>query len=148
MKSVTAYQTCYMFPRFSIRRTSTFEKCSIFHPLQWFSTNSFTSSNATLLQCFQDLTTIDSLTGVPNFLFSTFYLSLLINFKSGPLLGLSCLMSSMFIIVLIIRIIKTTCYDHTILRTEVSLCPRLAQFWLLSKDFWYSSSERFGLLLH
>ena len=42
---------------------------------------------------------------VPNF-YNDVYLSLLFNFKVGPLLDLSCLMSSMFIIILIIRIIK------------------------------------------
>ena len=51
---------------------------------------------------------------VPSSLFSDFYLSLLFNFKIRPSLGISCLMSSMFIIIiiiiiiLIIRIIKTT----------------------------------------
>ena len=49
-----------------------------------------------------------SLTGVPDFSFSDVYLNLLFNFKVGPSLDLSCLMSSMFIITLIIRIIKTT----------------------------------------
>ena len=47
------------------------------------------------------------------------YLSLLFNFKIGPLLGLSCQMSSMFIIILIIHIIGTTFFDNTILMTEL-----------------------------
>ena len=54
------------------------------------------------------------MTCVPNFLFSDFYLILLFNFKIGRSLGLSCLRSSMFIIKLIIRIIKTTCFYNTI----------------------------------
>ena len=40
---------------------------------------------------------IDFLTCGPNFLFSDVYLNLLFNFKVGPSLDLSCLMSSMFI---------------------------------------------------
>ena len=47
------------------------------------------------------------------------YLSYLFNFKIGSLLGLSCLMSSMFIIILIIRIIKITCFDNIILKAEL-----------------------------
>ena len=43
---------------------------------------------------------------VPNLLFSEVYLNLLFNFRIGLLLGLSCLMSSMFIITLIICIIN------------------------------------------
>ena len=50
-----------------------------------------------------------------NFMLIDFYLSLLFNFKIGLLLGLSCLMSSVFINILIIRIIKKTCFDNTIL---------------------------------
>ena len=57
---------------------------------------------------------IDSLTRVPNFLFIDVYLNLLFNFKFGPSSDLSCLVSSMFIITLIIRIIKTTCFNNTI----------------------------------
>ena len=57
---------------------------------------------------------------VPNSLFSDFYLSLLFSFKIGPSLGLSCLMSFMFIIItLIIRIIKTTGFDNAILIAEL-----------------------------
>ena len=59
-----------------------------------------------------------SLTCVPNFLFSNVYLNLLFNFKVGPSLERSCLMSSMFIIILIIRIIKTTCFNNTILMAK------------------------------
>ena len=50
-----------------------------------------------------------------NFMFSDFYLSLSFNFKFGLSLGFSCLMSPVFIVILIIRIIKTTCFDNTIL---------------------------------
>ena len=66
---------------------------------------------------------IDSLTCVPNFLFIDVYLNLLFNFKVGPSLDLSCLMSSMFIIILIIRIIKTTCFNNTILIAELEGKP-------------------------
>ena len=55
---------------------------------------------------------------MPKPLFSDFYFRLLFSFKCGPSLGLSGLMSSMFIIIiiiLIIRIIKTTCFDKAIL---------------------------------
>ena len=61
-----------------------------------------------MLYCFIS----ESLTGhrfidyVPNFLYNDVYLSLLFNFKVGSLSDLSCLMASMFIIILIIRIIK------------------------------------------
>ena len=41
------------------------------------------------------------------------------NFKIEPSLDLSCLMSSMFIIILIFRTIKTTCFDNTILMAEL-----------------------------
>ena len=63
---------------------------------------------------------MDSFTFVPKSLFSNFYLSLVFTFKIGPSLGLSCLMLSMFIIIiLIIRIIKTTCFDNAILTAEL-----------------------------
>ena len=53
-------------------------------------------------------------------LFSNFYLSILFSFKTEPSLGLSGLMSSMFIIIiLIIRIIKTTYFDNAILITKL-----------------------------
>ena len=89
-----------MFSRFWIRRPLTFRKYSIFHPLWRFSTNNFTSKNATLFTFSRPK---DSLTFVSNSLLSDFYLSLLFNLKIGPSLGLSCLMPSMFIIILIIR---------------------------------------------
>ena len=58
---------------------------------------------------------------VSNFLFREVYLILLIKFKIGPSLGLSCLMSSMFIIMqLIIRISKTTFFDSTISMAKIS----------------------------
>ena len=57
---------------------------------------------------------------MPNSLFSDFYLSLMFSLKIGPSLGLSCLMSSMFvIIIIIIRITKTTCFDNNILIAEL-----------------------------
>ena len=93
------------FPHFWIKRPSTFGKYSIFHLLQGFSANNFTSRNA-IRFCFETLKDIDSLTWAPNFLFSDVYLSYLINFKLGSQLCLSCPMSSMFIIILIIRIIN------------------------------------------
>ena len=58
-------------------------------------------------------------TCVSNFLFSDFYLSLLFNFKIGRSSDLPCLLSSMFIIILIICIIKTTCFDNTVLMAEL-----------------------------
>ena len=57
---------------------------------------------------------------MPNFLFSDDYLNLLFNFKVGPTSDLSCLMSSMFIITLIIRIIKTTCFNNAELEGKLS----------------------------
>ena len=54
-----------------------------------------------------------------NLLFSDCYLSLLFNFRMGLSLGLTYLISSMFVIILIIRIIKTTCFDNTILMAEL-----------------------------
>ena len=96
-----------MFSRFWIRKSLTFGKYSIFHPLWQFSTNNFTSRNATLF-IFSSPKRPQISWCVPNFLFSEFYLNLLFHFKIGLSLGLSCLMSSMFIIILITRIIKTT----------------------------------------
>ena len=77
----------------------------------------FTSRNA-ILFFFNACKAIDSLSCVPNFLLSHFYLNLLFNFKVGPLSDLSCLMSSMFIVPLVIRIIKTKCFNNTILIAE------------------------------
>ena len=63
---------------------------------------------------------IDSLTRASKFLFCEFYLSLLFKFKIGLSLSLSCLISSMFIIMrIIICIIKTTYFDNTILMAEL-----------------------------
>ena len=62
---------------------------------------------------------IDFLTRVPNLLFSDLYLNLLFNFKIGLPLGPSYLMPSMFIVLLIICIIKVTCFDNTILIVEL-----------------------------
>ena len=94
-----------MFTRFWIKRPSTFGKYSIFHPLQEY--------------FFKAWKTIYSLICVPYFFFRDVYLSLLFNFKIGPSLGLSCLILSMFIMILIIRIINTTCFDNTISMVEL-----------------------------
>ena len=56
---------------------------------------------------------------VPNFFFSDVYSNVLFDVKIGPSLDLSCLMSSMFIIRLIIRIIKTTRFNNTILMAKL-----------------------------
>ena len=104
-----------MFPPFWIRGSSTFGKSSACHPWQGFSANTFTSRNAILFTFSRP----DSLTCVPNFLFSDVYLNLLFNFKVGSLLDLSCLMSFMFVIILIIRIIKTACFNNTISMAEL-----------------------------
>ena len=68
-----------MLPQFWIRRPSTFGKYSIFHPLQGFSANNFTSRNAILFIFFKTWKATDSLMCVPEFL-----LSYLFNFKIGP----------------------------------------------------------------
>ena len=62
---------------------------------------------------------IDSLARVPNLFFSDVYLNLLFSFKVGPSLDLSCLKLSAFIISLIICMIKTTCFNNTILMAEL-----------------------------
>ena len=56
---------------------------------------------------------------LPYFSFSDVYLNVLFNFKVGPSLDLFCLMLSIFIIILIIRIIKTTGFNKTILMAEL-----------------------------
>ena len=93
-----------MFPSFWIRKPITFGKYPIFHHTQGFSAN----------MLFQDLH------ACAKFLVSWIYLSLfLFKFKIGPSLNLFCLMSSMFIIMqIIIRVIKTTCFENTILMAE------------------------------
>ena len=59
---------------------------------------------------------------MPSFLFCEFYLSLLFKFKIGLSLSLSCLISSMFIVIRItIRKIKTKCFENTILMAESPL---------------------------
>ena len=73
-----------MSPRFWIRLSSNFRKYSICKPWEGFSANNFTSRNAILFIFFKTWKTIDSLTCVPNFLFSDIYLNLLFNFKVGP----------------------------------------------------------------
>ena len=86
---------------------------------------------------------------MPDFLFSDAYLNLLFNFKVGLSLGLSCLMSSMFIIVLIVCMIKTTCFNNTILIAELE--GKLPQSrWSLSAHNFPSSSyfhKIFGMRL-
>ena len=62
---------------------------------------------------------MDFLSCVPNFLFSEFYLSLFFDFTIGLSLDHSCLILSMFIIILIIRIIKIRCFHNTILMVEL-----------------------------
>ena len=108
-----------MFPHFWIRRCSTFGKYSIFHPFQEFSANNFTSRNAILFIFSKFSMAINSLTCVSNFLFSDVYLSYLFIFKIGLSLDLSCIMSSMFIIILIIHIIKTNCLNNIIIMAEL-----------------------------
>ena len=103
-----------IFPRFWIRWSSTFRKYSISHPWQRLFANNFTSRNAILFISCKDWKAIDSLTFVPNFLFSNVYLNLLFNFKVGLSFDLSYLMSSMSI-----RIIKTTCFNNTTLMAEL-----------------------------
>ena len=56
---------------------------------------------------------------LPYFSFSDVYLNVLFNFKVGPSLDLFCLMSSIFIIILIIRIVKTTGFNKIILMAEL-----------------------------
>ena len=56
---------------------------------------------------------------LPYFSFSDVYLNVLFNFKVGPSLDLFCLMLSIFIIILIFRIIKTTGFNKTILMAEL-----------------------------
>ena len=75
-----------------------------------------------MLHCsrLQALKAIESLTCVINFLFREFCLSLLFKFKIEPSVSLSCLMPSTFIIMrIIIGIIRTTCFENTILMVEL-----------------------------
>ena len=72
-----------------------------------------------LLESTQFFTPDKGFSLITNFLFSDGYLNFLFNFKVSPLLYLSCLILSMFIIILIIRIIKTTCFNNTILMVEL-----------------------------
>ena len=83
-----------MFPSFWIMKSLTFWKYSILHPTRGSSANNFTSRNATQFTFLKTLKAIDSLTRVPNFFFSDFYLSLLFKFKIGPSVRLSCLILS------------------------------------------------------
>ena len=108
-----------MFPRFWIRRPSIFYGSTrLFNPYRGF-------PRITLLlgilyfYVFKAWKAIDSLICVLNFLFGDVYLSLLFNFKIEFSLELSCLMSSIFIIILIIRTIKATYFKNTILMTDL-----------------------------
>ena len=106
-----------MFPNFGVRRPLTFGKYQNFHPTRGFFANIFRNIHCLF---FQDLKDHRILTHVSNFLFREFYLSLLFEFKIGRSLGIFCLMLSMFIITqIIIRIIKKTCFDNTILMAEL-----------------------------
>ena len=62
---------------------------------------------------------IDSSMCVSSFLLNEVFLRLPFNFKIGSPLGFSCLISSMFIIILIFCTIKTTCFRNTLLRPEL-----------------------------
>ena len=120
MKSLTVYQTSNEYvPTFLNQEIFNYWKVLNYSPLAWVSANNFTSRNAILLIFLNVWNAIDSLTCVPNFLFKDVYETLSFFFKIGFSLGLSCLMSSMFIIILIIRIIKTTFFGKTILMTEL-----------------------------
>ena len=69
---------------------------------------------------FQDLKGHRFLDACDQFLVREFYLSVLFKLKIGPSLSHSCPMVSMFIIMqIIIRIIKTTCFENTILMAEL-----------------------------
>ena len=77
-----------------------------------------------MLHClfFQDLKGHKFFDACAIFFLSEFYLSLLFKFKIGLLLGLSCLMSSKVIIMRpIIRTIKATWIDNTILMVELEV---------------------------
>ena len=107
-----------MFPDFLIKKLKLLGSTQFFTPYRGFPLIIVLLG---MLYClsFKAWKTIDFLTCVPIFLFSANYLSLLFNFKTGPSLGLSCLMSSIFIIILIIRIINTTCFINTTLMAEL-----------------------------
>ena len=57
------------------------------------------------------------------------------NFKIGLLLGLSYLMPSMFISILIIRLIKTKCFDSTVLMVELEGKVPLSRLSLACHNF-------------
>ena len=116
MKSLAIYQTSFEYVfNFSIRTSLTFWKYAVFHPARGFFANNWFT-----VYFLKTLKTIDSLTHVSNFVFREFYSSLLIRFKIGLSLGITCLMSSKFIIVwIIMRIIKTTGFDKIILMAEL-----------------------------
>ena len=106
-----------MFPNFGVRRPLTFGKYQNFHPTRGFFANIFRNIHCLF---FQDLKDHRILAHVSNFLFREFYLSLLFKFKIGRSIGILSLMLSMFIITqIIIRIIKKTCFDNTILMVEL-----------------------------
>ena len=72
---------------------------------------------------------------MPNFMFSDFYLSLSFNFKIGLSLGLSYLMSFMFVIILIICIIKKTFFNNTILMAELKIKVHQSRWSLSAHNF-------------
>ena len=91
---------------------------------------------------------MDSLTYVPNFLFSDVYLNLLFNFKVRSLLDISCLMLSMFIIISIICIIKTTSFNSTVLMAELVATLPLSRWSLSARNFPFSGHFHKVLGMH
>ena len=108
-----------MFPRFWIRWSSIFAKCSIFHPWQSFLLITLLLWMPYCL-LFQGLKGHRFLKCVPNFLFTDVYLNLLFNFKSWFLVrSFLSNVVHVYYYTLIIRIIKTTCFNNTILMAEL-----------------------------
>ena len=91
----------------------------IFSPLTRFSADNIYFQERYTVCFLKACKAINSLTCVSNSLLSDVYLNFIFNFKAGPLSDLSCLMSSMFVITLIIRIIKTTCFNNPILQRNL-----------------------------
>ena len=126
-----------MFSGFWIRTPSTFVKCSISHPVHGFYDHFVKVWKA-----------MNSLTYALTSLVSFIYLSL-ISLQKGPLLSLFCQMSSIFIIILIIRIIKTTCLGNTILMLELEVKLPQSTWSLFAHNFPNSDylHKIFGMLL-
>ena len=108
-----------MLPLFWLRWSSTFGKYLIFHCWQGFSVNNIYFLEYYTVYFLKACKAKYSLTCVPIFLFSDIYSNLLFGFKVDPSSDLSCLMSSMFVITLIIHIINKTCFNNTILIAEL-----------------------------